>query len=81
MKSLAFLVIAIAVVNSQYLGKNPHGVDVFKIQMNDPANMRFRESSLFFKDSILSVLDHYYNLFPTILIDAVSWMGSIIKWI
>ena len=81
MKQILALFAIIAVANAAYLGKNSHGVDIFTINMDDPAELRFNETSVFYKENVQEAVQHYMDLVPEFLLDIVSVIGSYIRWI
>jgi hypothetical protein len=46
-------------VDGKYLGKNDEGIDVFTIDLSQPAYERFRETSRYFKTELDQLADLY----------------------
>ena len=79
-KTLISLFLAVAVSSGQYLGKNTENIDVFRINLNDEPNQRFREPALRYKDKIVDLLNRYEPLIPTMLIEVFTYLDWGIKW-
>jgi len=54
-------------VQGDYLGKNKNGVDMFSIDLDLPANLRFVEVSGYYKDTVNAVLNEYLSYIPWVL--------------
>lgn len=81
MKQIFAFLAVIALANAAYLGKNSHGIDIFTINLDDAPDVRFNETSVYFKNDVHSALQHYLDLIPTFLLDLVSIVGSYIRFI
>lgn len=80
---IAILIISLAaaLVSGDYLGKNQHGVDIFSINLDLPAEQRFVEVSAHFKKEANDVLDEYLNLIPWPLQYVLQKVAGYFWWI
>jgi hypothetical protein len=49
---LALLATSLICSQAEYLGKNPHGIDIFTIDMNLAPKYRYNETATFFKTQV-----------------------------
>lgn len=80
-KILVLLLAVASLANAEFLGMNKHGLPIFKVQLNDPAEHRFDETSLYFKDAVRKTIDAYLSLIPEVIFDIVNIIGSTIRYI
>jgi hypothetical protein len=81
LKVLVSLFAVASVASGEFLGMNPHGIPIFKVQLNDPPAKRFDETSLYFKGAVRKTIDAYLSLIPEVIFDIVDTIGGTIRWI
>jgi hypothetical protein len=55
--ALTLLALGLSTIQSAYIGKNKFGVDVFTVDLDLPEEERFVETSKFFKEPLIQVLE------------------------
>lgn len=81
LRTLASLFAVATVANGEFLGKNAHGLPIFKVQLDLPASQRFDETSAYFKGEVRKTIDAYLSLIPEVIFDIVQVIGSGIRYI
>lgn len=80
-KILVLLFAVASVASATFLGKNENGIPIFKIQLDLPAERRFDETSIYFKDAVRKTMDAYLSLIPEFIFELVNIVGGAIRYI
>ena len=60
--SLVFIMSVIYIINAKHLGKTSEGLQIFKIDLNEEPQERFKETVNYFKKEILDLVDIYRTM-------------------
>jgi len=69
-------IMAISTINGAFLGKNQFGINRFSVNLDLPEEERFVETSLFYKEHVVTVLKQYMDLVPESVLYILESFGA-----
>ena len=81
--SLALLALTLTatLTSGKFLGKNKHGVKMYSIDLDLPAELRFADVATDFKAEVKVVLDQYLSQIPWVLQVVLQELAGYFWWI
>ena len=79
--AVAALALSAALTSGKFLGKNKHGVKMYSIDLDLPAELRFKDVANDFKDQAKNVIDMYINQIPYLLQIVLQEVAGYFWWV